>query len=68
MQSDQIFVSSTSSCTVTGTLCMVLKGKTSLSYLPLWPWYMSLSYHEAYKRSLILKLWSWRSRGKNIEI
>ena len=27
LQSDQILVSSTSSCTMTGTLCMVLKGK-----------------------------------------
>ena len=55
MQSDQILVSFTSSCTVTGTLCVVLKGKTGRSS---WPQYMSLSCHEACKRSLILKLWS----------
>ena len=28
MKSDHILVSSTSSCTVTGTLCIVLEGKT----------------------------------------
>ena len=31
-------------------------------------WYMSLSCHETLNGSLILKLWSWRSRGNNIEI
>ena len=41
MYSDQILVSSTSSSTVTRTLCVVLKGKTGLSHLPSWPRYMS---------------------------
>ena len=54
-----ILVSCTSSYTVTGTLCVVLKGKTGG-----WPRYTSLSCHEACKRSIILKLRSWRSRGK----
>ena len=39
-----------------------------LSHLPSWPRYMSFSCHEECKRSLILKLWSWRSHGKSIEI
>ena len=34
MKSDQILVSSTSSCTVTATLCVVLKGKTGGSSWP----------------------------------
>ena len=34
MKSDQNLVSSTFSCTVTGTLCMVLKGKTGGSSWP----------------------------------
>ena len=33
MESDQILVFSTSFCTVTRALCVVLKGKTSGSYL-----------------------------------
>ena len=43
---------------------MVPKGKTCGSS---WSSYMSLSCHEACKRSFILKLWSWRSHGKVIE-
>ena len=54
---------------------MVLKGKKTpnsyrydLSHLPSLPQHMSLSCHEACKRSFILKLWSRKSHGKNIEI
>ena len=65
MYSDQILVSSISSCTVTGTLCVVLEGKTGRSS---WPWCKSLLCHESCKRFLSLKLCSWRSHGKNIEI
>ena len=71
MKSDHILVSSTSSCTVTGNLCMVLEGKT-MGAIGLgrssWPQYISLSCHKVCKTSLILKPWSWRSPGKNIEI
>ena len=64
MKGDQILVSSTSSCTVTGTSCVVLKGRKGL---PSWHRYMSLSCHKACKRSLILKLWSWRNHEKVME-
>ena len=43
---------------------VVLKGKTGWSS---WPWCMSLSCQKAYKRSWILKLWSWRNHGKVME-
>ena len=60
----KFLVSSTSFCTGTGTLCVVLKGKTGGSS---WPRYMSLSCYKACNRSLILKLWSWRSHWKVME-
>ena len=48
---------------MTETLCMVLKKACDLGGSS-WPPYISLSCQEACKRSLILKMWSWRSHGK----